>query len=126
MLREITLGRLLDEAADHHPDNDAVVYVDRNFRLTYRDFREVVDQLARGLMHLGVQKGEEVGAFIIVKPGWTLTAEEVRNFCRGRIARYKIPKYIAFVDSYPMTASGKIQKYKLRETAGKLFPKAMR
>ncbi|HDQ41961.1 MAG TPA: AMP-binding protein [Desulfonatronum sp.] len=70
--------------------------------------------------------GEEVGAFIIPKPGFTLTPEEVRDFCRGKIARYKTPKYIAFVDAYPMTASGKIQKYKLREAAEKLFPEAMR
>ncbi len=70
--------------------------------------------------------GEEVGAFIIPKPGVTLTPEEVRDFCRGKIARYKTPRYIAFVESYPMTASGKIQKYKLRETATKLFPEAMR
>ncbi|PTN34468.1 AMP-binding protein [Desulfonatronum sp. SC1] len=70
--------------------------------------------------------GEEVGAFIVPKPGVTLTPEEVRDFCRGKIARYKTPRYIAFVQSYPMTASGKIQKYKLRETAAKLFPEAMR
>ncbi|WP_031387104.1 AMP-binding protein [Desulfonatronum thiodismutans] len=70
--------------------------------------------------------GEEVGAFIVPKPGVTLTPEEVRDFCRGKIARYKTPRYIAFVESYPMTASGKIQKYKLRETAAKLFPEAMR
>ncbi|SDB17748.1 fatty-acyl-CoA synthase [Desulfonatronum thiosulfatophilum] len=70
--------------------------------------------------------GEEVGAFIIPKPGATLTPEEVRDFCRGKIARYKTPRYVAFVDSYPMTASGKIQKYKLREMAAKLFPEAMR
>ena len=59
--------------------------------------------------------GEEVGAFIKVKKGNTLTEEEVKMFCRGQIARYKIPKYIFFVDSYPMTASGKIQKYKLKD-----------
>jgi fatty-acyl-CoA synthase len=70
--------------------------------------------------------GEEVGAFIIPKPGMTLTPEEVRDFCRGKIARYKTPRYISFVQSYPMTASGKIQKYKLREMAAKLFPEALR
>lgn len=58
--------------------------------------------------------GEEVGAFIKVKAGHTLTEEEVKLFCRGQIARYKIPKYIFFVEGYPMTASGKIQKYKLK------------
>lgn len=70
---------------------------------------------------LSSHEGEE---FIVVFSG---EIEVIyRDFCRGRIARYKIPKYIACVDSYPMTASGKIQKYKLRETAGKLFPEAMR
>ena len=44
-----------------------------------------------------------------------MTEEDVRDFCRGKISRYKIPKYIFFVKEYPMTASGKIQKYKLRE-----------
>ncbi|SDN33086.1 fatty-acyl-CoA synthase [Desulfonauticus submarinus] len=68
--------------------------------------------------------GEEVGAFIILKEGYDLTPEDVKDFCRGRIARYKIPKYIAFVKEYPMTASGKIQKYKLREMSAQLFPDA--
>ncbi len=61
--------------------------------------------------------GEQVMAAIVVKKGVTLTEEEVREFCRGRIANYKVPKYVKFVDSYPMTASGKIQKFKLREMA---------
>lgn len=43
--------------------------------------------------------------------------EEIREFCRGDISRHKIPRYIEFTDSYPMTASGKIQKFKLREMA---------
>lgn len=59
--------------------------------------------------------GEEVGAFIICADNTVLTEEGVRDFCRGQISRFKIPKYIFFVDSYPMTASGKIQKYKLSE-----------
>ena len=63
--------------------------------------------------------GEEVGAFIILKPDVTVTEEDVRDFCRGQISRFKIPKYVFFVDSYPMTASGKIQKYVLRETGNK-------
>lgn len=61
--------------------------------------------------------GEEVMAFIQLKKGQKATSEEIQSFCEGKIARYKIPKYIAFVDSYPVTASGKIQKYKLREMA---------
>jgi fatty-acyl-CoA synthase len=69
--------------------------------------------------------GEEVGAFIIQKPGANLTPGDVKDFCRDQIARYKIPKYIAFVEAFPMTTSGKIQKYKLREQAAELFPEAM-
>jgi len=61
--------------------------------------------------------GEQVMAAVVVKKGATLTEEEVREFCRGKIANYKVPKYVRFVDSYPMTASGKIQKFKLREMA---------
>ncbi|AJE03834.1 AMP-binding protein [Geobacter pickeringii] len=61
--------------------------------------------------------GEQVMAAVIVKKGVELSEEEVREFCRGKIANYKIPRYVKFVDSYPMTASGKIQKFKLREMA---------
>ena len=59
--------------------------------------------------------GEEVGAFIILKEGAKLEPEDVRDFCKGKIARYKIPKYVFFVNSFPLTGSGKIQKYKLKE-----------
>jgi fatty-acyl-CoA synthase len=59
--------------------------------------------------------GEIVAAFIKTKTGTALTQEEVQEFCRGKIARYKIPKHVFFVDDFPKTASGKIQKYKLRE-----------
>ncbi|MGM0425353.1 MAG: AMP-binding protein [Thermodesulfobacteriota bacterium] len=65
--------------------------------------------------------GEEVGAFIVLKSGYSYTPEDVQDFCRGQISRYKIPKYVAFVEGYDMTASGKVQKYKLREQAAKIF-----
>lgn len=68
--------------------------------------------------------GEEVGAFIKIKEGETLTEEEVKLFCRGQIARYKIPKYIFFVNDFPMTASGKIQKYRLRDVGVEMLAKA--
>jgi fatty-acyl-CoA synthase len=68
--------------------------------------------------------GEAVGAFIIRKPGADVTAGDVKDFCRGRIARYKVPKYIAFVDRFPLTASGKVQKYKLQEQSREYFPDA--
>ncbi|HOD67996.1 MAG TPA: AMP-binding protein [Bacteroidaceae bacterium] len=64
--------------------------------------------------------GEEVGAFIILDEGVSMTVEEVRDYCRGKIARYKIPKYVFFVKEYPLTGSGKIQKFKLRELSLKM------
>ncbi len=66
--------------------------------------------------------GEEVGAFIVRKDTSDLTESDVIDFCRGKIAKYKIPKYVQFVDSYPMTASGKIQKFKLTEIATHIWP----
>jgi fatty-acyl-CoA synthase len=59
--------------------------------------------------------GEIVGAFIKLRAGKTLTQEEVQEYCRGKISRHKIPRHVIFVDEFPKTASGKIQKYKLRE-----------
>jgi fatty-acyl-CoA synthase len=61
--------------------------------------------------------GEIVGAFVKVKKGQQLCEAEVQEFCRGKIARYKIPKHVFFVDDFPKTASGKVMKYKLREMA---------
>jgi fatty-acyl-CoA synthase len=63
--------------------------------------------------------GEEVGAFIILHKDAAVSEEDVRDYCRGRISRFKIPRYIFFVDSFPLTSSGKIQKYLLRETGAK-------
>jgi fatty-acyl-CoA synthase len=61
--------------------------------------------------------GEELMAWIIPRPGTSLSQEAVREFCQGKIARYKIPRYVKFVDSFPMTVTGKVQKFKMRETA---------
>jgi fatty-acyl-CoA synthase len=61
--------------------------------------------------------GEKVAAAVRLRQGSELTAEDVQNYCRENIAHYKVPEYVDFVEDYPMTASGKIQKYKLRETA---------
>ena len=68
--------------------------------------------------------GEEVAAFIILKDGAKLAEEDVKEFCRGQIARHKIPKYIFFVDGYPLTGSGKIQKFKLKDIGVKLICEA--
>ena len=59
--------------------------------------------------------GEELMAWVVLKPGASLTDEDVREFCRDQIAHFKIPRYIKFVDSFPMTVTGKVQKFMMRE-----------
>ena len=59
--------------------------------------------------------GEELCAWIVLKPGETLTAEAVADFCRGQIAHYKIPRYVRFVEGFPTTVTGKVQKFAMRE-----------
>jgi fatty-acyl-CoA synthase len=61
--------------------------------------------------------GEEVCACVILREGASAESEELREFCKGRIAHYKVPRYVLFVDELPMTVTGKIQKYKLRDQA---------
>ena len=61
--------------------------------------------------------GEDVAAFIIPNGSVVFTPEDVRDYCKEKIARYKIPRYVFFVNEYPLTGSGKIQKFKLREMA---------
>ncbi|MCJ0931090.1 AMP-binding protein [Virgibacillus halodenitrificans] len=65
--------------------------------------------------------GEEIVAWVILKKGITTTVQDIKSFCKGNISHHKIPKYIQFVNEYPMTASGKIQKFKLKELAVKQF-----
>ena len=59
--------------------------------------------------------GEELCAWIIAKPGQQPSEDDIRDFCKGQIAHYKVPRYIRFVDAFPMTVTGKIQKFKIRE-----------
>jgi fatty-acyl-CoA synthase len=61
--------------------------------------------------------GEELCAWVKPRSGSTLTEEGVRDFCRGRLAHHKIPRYVRFTDAFPMTVTGKIQKFKMRETS---------
>jgi fatty-acyl-CoA synthase len=61
--------------------------------------------------------GEELCAWVKLRPGAALTAEEVRAYCQGKIAHYKIPRYVQFTNSFPMTVTGKVQKYKMREAS---------
>ena len=59
--------------------------------------------------------GEEICAWIVLKSGQTLTADDVGDFCRGQIAHYKVPKHIRFVEGFPTTVTGKVQKFAMRE-----------
>ena len=63
--------------------------------------------------------GEEVMAWVKVKPGETLTANELQDYCKGKIAYFKIPAYFKFTDTFPMTVTGKVQKFKMREQSTK-------
>jgi fatty-acyl-CoA synthase len=58
--------------------------------------------------------GEELCACVILRPGVMASEDEIRDFCRGEIAHYKVPRYVRFMDSLPMTVTGKIQKFILR------------
>jgi fatty-acyl-CoA synthase len=61
--------------------------------------------------------GEELCAFVVTRGGASLTEDEVRDFCRESLAHFKVPRYVVFTDGFPMTVTGKVQKYKMREDA---------
>jgi len=63
--------------------------------------------------------GEELCAWVKLKPGAAATPEEIQDFCKGQIAHYKVPRYIKFVDAFPMTVTGKVQKFLMREQMSK-------
>ena len=65
------------------------------------------------------QYGEEIMACIILKENETMTADEMKKYILDHMAKHKVPKYVDFVDSFPMNAAGKIQKFKMREEAVK-------
>lgn len=130
-------SQVIDENGFLHSGDLGVKDADGNYRITGR----IKDMIIRGgenispreieefLYHMpGVKDaqvvaiaspryGEDVGVFIIPHEAAEITTEDVRDFCKDKIARYKIPRYIFFVNEYPLTGSGKIQKFKLREMA---------
>ena len=61
--------------------------------------------------------GEEIIAWISLKEGKNLSEDDIKEFCKGKVAHYKVPRYIRFGDDFPMTVTGKVQKYKMRETS---------
>lgn len=130
-------AQVIDENGFMHSGDLGVMDNDGNYRITGR----IKDMIIRGGENIspkevedflykmpGVQDvqvvavkseryGEDVGAFIIQKEGYELTTEDVRDYCKGHIAKYKIPRYVFVIDTLPMTGSGKIQKFRLREMA---------
>jgi fatty-acyl-CoA synthase len=65
--------------------------------------------------------GEEIMAWIRVREGSTLSSEDVARFCKGKIAHYKVPRYVHVTEDFPMTVTGKVQKYLMREAAIELL-----
>ncbi len=66
--------------------------------------------------------GEEVMAWIIARPGASMSADDIIGYCKGRISTFKIPRYVTFVETFPMTVTGKIQKFRMRQMAAGLMP----
>jgi fatty-acyl-CoA synthase len=64
-----------------------------------------------------VKYGEELMAWVKLRPGATVTSDELRDFCRGKIAHFKVPRYVRLVDDFPMTVTGKVRKVEMRETS---------
>jgi fatty-acyl-CoA synthase len=85
-----------------------------------RSHPKVSDAAVYGVPHH--KFGEEVAVALRLKEGESSTPEEITAFCKGQIASFKIPKHIQFVSEFPQTASGKLQKYKLRDRALQDFP----
>ena len=67
------------------------------------------------------QYGEEIMACVILKPGEESSEEEIKDFVMTHMAKHKVPRYVDFVDEFPMNAAGKILKYKMRESAVEKF-----
>ena len=64
-----------------------------------------------------VRFGEEIMAWVMLREDAELTEEGLKEYCKGKIAHYKVPRYIRFVPEFPMTVTGKVQKFKMRELA---------
>jgi fatty-acyl-CoA synthase len=76
---------------------------------------DVVDAQVIGVPD--VKYGEEIMAWVVLREGSDLTVESLTHYCRGKIAHFKVPRYIRFVGEFPMTVTGKVQKFRMREMA---------
>jgi fatty-acyl-CoA synthase len=132
---ERATAEAIDEAGWIHTGDIALMRDDGTFKITGRikDMiirggeniypREIEEFLythpqIRDAQVIGVpdkKYGEEICVWVQLKDGESSTGDEIREFCKGKIAHYKIPRYVKFVTEFPMTVTGKIQKYKMRE-----------
>jgi acyl-CoA synthetase (AMP-forming)/AMP-acid ligase II len=100
-IQESTVGARLNQITREHPEREALVHQQRGIRFTYRTFMDQAGRLARGLMALGIQKGDPVALWGSNCPEW------VRAHCREQLSEALQPEYIRLVDDFPMTRSGK-------------------
>lgn len=84
---------------------------------------ELIREIENGALIPSLAPLIKIARVLGVRLGTFMDAEEVQDFCRGQIARYKIPKYVFFVREYPITGNGKVQKYKLREMSLEMIGK---
>ena len=88
-LMKQTVGDLLDEMAERYPDHEAVVYTDHPFRKTYSQFRDICNQVTKGLMAMGV-KGDHVAMWATNYPEWLISILQLQNRCCTVTVKHKL------------------------------------
>ena len=135
-LIEDTIGRHFERMASRFSEREALVSRHQNVRLTYKERKRAVIRGGENIYPREIEEflyshpaisdvqviavpdkkyGEELCAWIILKANQSATADDIRAFCKDKIAHHKIPRYIKFVDTFPMTITGKVQKFVMRD-----------
>ena len=122
-LLKITIGDLLDRQAARFGERDALIHVEHGVRFSYAAFRDECNRVAKGMLALGIGKGDHIGIWATNYPEWV-----VAQFATAKIGAvlvtvnpsyrtHELQCYVKFVTDFPMTVTGKIQKYKMRDVA---------
>jgi acyl-CoA synthetase (AMP-forming)/AMP-acid ligase II len=118
-LRGETIGATFDRIVARWPDRSALVVRHQGIRWTWQDLAERVEAFAAGLVGLGLEAGDRVGIWSPNKAQWVIaqlaTAKAGLVLVNINPAHYKIPRYVKFVDGFPLTVTGKVQKYMMRQ-----------